>query len=142
MQVQVKCGGFDLGTMDEADVRDTCRRGEGRIVRATHGTWFPSFLVLNKTATERTRALCNSSSQSALSPTQREEVYWGFRKDHTDGPVRHLTVVRKARKLKDSDKYSLENWGETERFPRNRWNPDRIPVPLFASERQYREAQA
>lgn len=149
MDVQVKSNGFDLGTMDECDVREVCRRKEGHIVRATPGQkWFPSFLVLHREATHRTRALCNTSTRSAMSPTQREELYSGSRREHTDGPVTAvLTVVRKpgktiGRDMLGREVFEFKNWGETERFSRRRFNPDKIPTPIYVKAPQMRQARS
>lgn len=147
MEIPVRCNGVSCGTMDEYDVRDVVRKREGHIVRPHCGQkHFQSFLALNGTATPRTRALCNTSTRSAMSPTQREELYSGFRKIHTDLPVTGvLTVVRKIRgRGLILDKKGvmrcdgeLMAWNENERFPRRRWNPDSIPLPLYKSEAHY-----
>lgn len=148
MQIPVRSNGADLGTMDEFDVRDVLRRHEGHIMRASPGRpWFAPWLVLHADAPLRTRALCNTSTRSAMSPTQQEELYQGSRKEHTDGPVtKVLTVVRKIRGaglvLDEKDivrcQGELQNWGETERFPRGRYNERAIPQALFRSEAAWR----
>lgn len=82
-----------------------------------------------------------------MSPTQREELYSGFRKIHTDGPVTAvLTVIRKIRGaglILDKKGIvrcdgELVAWNENERFPRRRFNPDNIPLPMYQSEAHYR----
>ena len=151
MDVPVKGVGVPLGTtMDEYDVRDVVRKGEGHIVRPLPGQkWFQSFMVLKEEASQRTRALCiRDAGGAALSCTQREELYSGSRKDHTDGPVTAtITVIRKPGKTIGKDQLGREvfgflNWGETERFPQRRFNPDKIPTPIYASEAQMRAARA
>lgn len=143
MEYPVYQGPAFVGYMDEDDCRDILRKREGRLVR--RGS--VRKVILNSTATPRTRALCNTSTRSAMSPTQREELYSGFRKIHTDGPVTAvLTVIRKIRGaglILDKKGIvrcdgELVAWNENERFPRRRFNPDNIPLPMYQSEAHYR----
>ncbi len=155
MDYPVYQGPAFLGYMDEEDCRDmlreanrpngkrdvrVCRRGQKiRIVVAVDSK-------INKTTAMR------DAGGAALSTTQREEVYWGSRKDHTDGPVRHVTVVKRIGRIADRGKLpadamltghlaALVPWKETDRFPRGRFNPDQIR-PLFASEAALRASHS
>jgi hypothetical protein len=130
MQIVVKRNGVAIGTMDESDVRDIVRSNGGRIIRLTPGQkWFPSFLALNASTTARTRALCiRDSGGAATVATQMEELYSGFRVDHTDGPVTATTITLKRAVGRGRHDYSLQPWTEKDRFPRKRFNPDLIPM--------------
>ena len=143
--IPVFLGHSFIGLMDEQDARDVLRKREGRLIRFDG----KRKIQLNAEPTQRTRALCiRDAGGAALSCTQREELYSGSRKDHTDGPVTAtITVIRKPGKTIGKDQLGREvfgflNWGETERFPRRRFNPDKIPTPIYASEAQMRAARA
>ena len=133
-----------LGLMEENDARDVLRKREGRLIRF----YGERKIQLNAEATAKTRALCvRDAGGNALATTQREDLYWGFRKDHTDGPVRHLTVVKKPGPVIGRDSigrevFGLMNWSENDRFPRKRFNSDRLPPPIYASEAAMRAARA
>jgi hypothetical protein len=126
MDTPVFSGQSFLGMMAEEDARLILKKREGRLIRG-HGK---RKIQLNSEASARTRVLCaRDAGVTSLSSTQREELYSGFRKDRSDGPVTAvLTVVRKVR---DG---ALVPWKESDKFPRNRFNPDKA-TPLFASER-------
>ncbi len=149
MDIPVFSGQSFLGMMAEDDARDVLRRKEGRLIRGDG----KRKIQLNTDASARSRALCfREVSGAALSSTQREELYSGFRREHTDGPVTAvLTVVRRpgqsvshgplaADAVLPSNIFEMRPWGENDRFPRHRFNPDNIR-PLFTSEAAMRAAQ-
>lgn len=120
--------------MEEDDCRDILRKRLGRLVRNGN----ERKILLNREASSAARALCiRDAGGAALSATQREDLYSGSRKEHTDGPVTAvLTVIRKPGKTLYRDAlgrevFEFQNWGETERFARRRFNPDKIPPAVF-----------
>jgi len=137
--------------MDDDDVRDVVRKKEGTL----RGVGTPKRrLLMASVAVTRARALLvRDAAGNALSSTQREELYSGLRREHTDGPVTGvLTVVKRPGqhvshgKLKNdqmlpSQIFEMKPWNESARFPRRRFNPDTIR-PLFTSEAAYRQARA
>lgn len=143
MDIPVYAGPAFVGWITEDDAREVLKSGDGRLLRKVKQDGSTDRrIILKSEVVTRVRALCNTSTQSALSSTQREELYSGLRKDHTDGPVtKVITVIRKVRVNCHGDR-SLENWREGEKFPRRRFNPDRIPTASFRSEAEYHAAQA
>jgi hypothetical protein len=144
MDIPVFSGQSFLGMMAEEDAREVLRKKEGRLVRGDG----KRKIQLNTEASVRTRALCfREVSGAAISSTQREELYSGFRREHTEGPVTGvLTVVRRPGKIRmrnhfGSEIFPLVPWNENDRFPRHRFNPDKIR-PMFRSEAALRAAQA
>lgn len=150
MDIPVYSGAAFLGYLDEDEVRlilvrSADARKLGKPTEATllkkvkrDGRTDLRLVMLTPEVTHRVRALCNTSTQSALSSTQQEELYSGLRRTHTDTPVYFppLTVVRKIRTNKFGER-SFQNWGENDKFPRRRYNPDQIPAPQFRSMRDY-----
>jgi hypothetical protein len=75
-----------------------------------------------------------SGPTPAMPSVQDELVYAGSRAEGS--PVTgSVLVLRKVRKGQ------FQNWGEKDRFPSRRFNPDRI-TPMFPSLRAYQAAQA
>ncbi len=152
--IAVFAGGRRIGYVFESTARELIRSpgrdAEGKNIPAQY-TMMPRknherrimLVETSPLAVARARALCNTSGRAALSTTQREELYQGLRHPGhgqcpTDGPVTaQLTVVRKYRPGK-----GLLNWGETEKFPRRRFNEDKLPPSIYPSERAYLVARA
>jgi hypothetical protein len=152
MDIPVYAGSGFVGYLDEDEVRQILSRSadaqklgraaEARLLRKQkRGRIDLRLILIGEDVIHKTRALCNTSTQSALSPTQQEELYSGSRKMYTDTPVYFppLTVVRKIRTNKHGERF-FQNWGERDRFPDGRFNPDRIPAAVFRSEADYRAA--
>lgn len=155
MDYPVYQGAAFLGYMDEEDCRDMLREANApngkRDVRVCRRGAKVRLVIAVDTKVTKTTAMRDAGG-AALSTTQREDVYWGMREDHTDGPARHVTVVKRIGRIasrgdKPTDKMlvgqlaALVPWKETDRFPRRRYNPDKVK-PLFASEGLMRAAQA
>lgn len=79
---------------------------------------------------------CNS-----LPAIQREELYSGSRRDGTAGPTTsaRFRTLRKTKQRKWVNAASkavvieeFVSWRETDGFPPKRFNPDLLPVPMFA----------
>lgn len=149
MDYPVYQGSVFQGYMDEEDCRDMLREanaaGGRRDVRVCRRGAVVRIVVQTDARITKTTAMRDARG-NALSTTQVEDVYWGFRRDHTDGPARHVTVVKRPGESHGKDCLGRElfgfvNWKETDRFPRRRFNPDKI-TPLFASEAQMRAMRA
>jgi hypothetical protein len=145
MDYPVYQGPTFVGYMEEDDCRDILRKRLGRLVRNGN----ERKVILNRETSHAVRALCiRDAGGAAISSTQREELYSGSRKEHTDGPVTAtITVVRRPGKTIGRDALGREifgflNWGENDRFPRHRFNPDKIPAPIYASEAAMHAARA
>lgn len=114
-----------IGYVLEDEAREMIRSREYTLIRTKAGKERRIMLV-NETPEliAKARALCNGSMRAALSTTQREELYRGLRRPgrgelSTAGPVTAtITVLKKYR-----PGIGLIPWGETERFPRRRYNP-------------------
>ena len=142
-EIEVRVRGFVVAYVLEDDAREMIRNDGYTMVRKGHRRFLKLRDESNPQNVAKVRALCNSSTRAALSTTQREELYQGFRKPgrgeiSTAGPVTAtLTVVRKYR-----DGVGFIDWGEKERFTRKRFNPDRIPAAQFRNMAEYQAAQA
>ncbi len=149
MDYPVYQGSVFQGYMDEEDCRDMLREankpGGSRGVRVCRRGASVRIVVAVDTKINKTTAMRDAGG-NALSTTQVEDVYWGMRRDHTDGPARHVTVVKRpgdshGKDYLGRDLFGFVNWNETDRFPRHRFNPDKIR-PLFTSEAAMRAAMA
>lgn len=86
------------------------------------------------------RAMHTGDYASVLPVLQREELYQGYRDENSSGPVTSVQrTLRKARVvmipthpggwLRPSVEF--HNWRERDGFPRKRFNPDHLAVPLM-----------
>ncbi len=146
-EIGVIVKGVRIGYILEDEARELIRSGAYTMVRrhskAKRGERLIRLVEESHENVIKARALCNSSSRAALSTTQREELYQGLRRPGhgltpTDGPVtRVITVVRKYRAG-----VGFMNWGETEKFARRRFNPDKIAQPRFRTEAEFHAFRA
>jgi hypothetical protein len=150
MQYPVYQGAAFMGYMDEEDCRDMLREsnkpGGKRNVRVCKRGRETRLVIAVDTKITKTTAMRDAGGNAMVS-TQREELYSGFRKEFTDGPVtKVITVLRRPGKERGKNflglpVFGLEPWRETDRFPAGRYNPD-LMRPMFDSLAQMRAVQA
>jgi hypothetical protein len=131
-EIPVFRGPHCCGFVFEDEARQMISAGEVRLIRKDrHGIIDRRLVLLSSDGLKKVRSV--SGASAGLRTTQREELYSGSRKQHTEGPVTATITV-----LRRNVGGSFRAWSETDKFPRRRFNPDKPATPLFRSIEQAR----
>jgi hypothetical protein len=128
--IRVYRRGVYIGDVDEYDARVMISRQEARFDRGSkHGRR----LILTSDAAEaKARSLSGRDAcGGTVSPTYREDLYRGSRKEGTD------IVTSRCFTLKKLQNGRLVHYGEGEGFARKRFNPDKLPTGLIPAARNH-----